>query len=66
MVKCDQNKLVVIRCVLALRELRGKPDSGFLVNYYLTARSGHFVVGPTGTLVTLSSLSSIVLDLKVI
>lgn len=51
-------------CLVA-RELTGKPDSGFLVNYYLTAWSGHVVVGLTRTLMTLSSSASILLDRKV-
>lgn len=50
---------------LGARELRGKYESAFLVNY-LTAWSGHLAVGLAGTLVTLSSLPSILLALNVI
>lgn len=51
---------------LGARELRGKYESAFLVNYYLTAWSGHLAVGLAGTLMTLSSLPGILLVLSVI
>lgn len=51
---------------LGARELRGKYESAFLVNYYLTAWSGHLAVGLAGTLMTSSSLPGILLVLSVI